>query len=537
MTSAKSIVKNTRRQENADDEHWFARQALRLRNLSIFQVMAVMINTVAAELWFIENRWPDGKIRCPRCGSDSINVHRSKTLRQFRCRACPGRYDFTVFTGSVMHRSKLPPLIWLWASYFVVNTPLGITPAQLNRYLGIGKDGQAATHLVNEIKGTLKEAELCGLCKRVESGIFLSPESQLIARRAEASQEWVVLPAVEKKPAGRLSVFDMMESIPNRDAAERRCVEMRWPDGEIRCPRCGSASVRIRRAIHPRQFRCRKCSNGQQYDFSVSVGTVMHASKLPPLVWLWAVYFMANTPLGVSSACLSRYLGISEGTDYHLSHRLRKAMEEPEAMPLHGVVEVDESVWTVGGLRGKVVMVVALERQSNQVRVVIKADRKKRTLKAFCDRNIDFDSDVRTDGLITYRHIFDGERHRWVLHSKGEYVRGDAHVNGVESFHSVMRRAQSRTFQSFSEPHLFRYAEQFAWRHNHRALRVEQRIALLVSQMEGKRLLRRDLRYPWQIFRYGEAVALRFGLERDRRGRLTARKCWTWGKEQGRRAV
>ena len=270
----------------------------------------------------------------------------------------------------------------------------------------------------------------------------------------------------------------------------------------------------------------------------MSVGTVMHASKLPPLVWLWAVYFMANTPLGVSSACLSRYLGISEGTDYHLSHRIRKAMEEPEATPLHGVVEVDESVWTVGGLRGKVVMVVALERQSNQVRVVIKADRKKRTLKAFCDQNIDFDSDVRTDGLITYRHIFDGERHRWVLHSKGEYVRGDAHVNGVESFHSVMRRAQSRTFQSFLRAAFIPLC---------RAVRLEaqppcsegrkQRIALLVSQMEGKRLLRRDLRYPWQIFRYGEAVALRFGLERDRRGRLTARKCWTWGKEQGRRAV
>ena len=251
MTSDKSIVKNTRRQENADDEHWFARQALRLRNLSIFQVIAVMINTVAAELWFIENRWPDGKIRCPRCGSDSINVHRSKTLREFRCRACPGRYDFTVFTGSVMHRSKLPPLIWLWASYFVVNTPLGITPAQLNRYLGIGKDGQAATHLVNEIKGTLKEAELCGLCKRVESGIFLSPESQLIApARRKPRRNGSFCQRSKKKPEGRLSVFDMMESIPNRDAAERRCVEMRWPDGEIRCPRCGSASVRIR-SRHP----------------------------------------------------------------------------------------------------------------------------------------------------------------------------------------------------------------------------------------------------------------------------------------------
>ena len=82
--------------------------------------------------------------------------------------------------------------------------------------------------------------------------------------------------------------------------------------------------------------------------------------------------------------------------------------------------------------------------------------------------------------------------HEAVCNSTGEYVRGMAHTNGVESFWSMLKRGYQGTFHHFSEMHLDRYVGEFAGRQNVRSLDTEAQMHDAVMQMTGKRLLYRE---------------------------------------------
>ncbi len=53
-----------------------------------------------------------------------------------------------------------------------------------------------------------------------------------------------------------------------------------------------------------------------------------------------------------------------------------------------------------------------------------------------------------------------------VNHSRGEYVKGDAYTNGIESFWAVLKRAHLGTFHHWSKKHLARYINEFAFKAN-----------------------------------------------------------------------
>ena len=84
--------------------------------------------------------------------------------------------------------------------------------------------------------------------------------------------------------------------------------------------------------------------------------------------------------------------------------------------------------------------------------------------------------------------------HESVRHSVGEYVRGQAHVNGMESFWSMVRRGYDGVFHHISEEHLHRYINEFAGRHNVRELGPQQDMMGSVAEsMTGHRLTYRAL--------------------------------------------
>ena len=74
---------------------------------------------------------------------------------------------------------------------------------------------------------------------------------------------------------------------------------------------------------------------------------------------------------------------------------------------------------------------------------------------------------VYTDEHGAYRGFvfFD---HDTVNHSYGEYVRGDAGTQGIESFWSMLKRAHTGTFHKIRPKHLDRYATECTGRHNAR---------------------------------------------------------------------
>lgn len=75
-----------------------------------------------------------------------------------------------------------------------------------------------------------------------------------------------------------------------------------------------------------------------------------------------------------------------------------------------------------------------------------------------------------------------------VNHSAGEYVRGQAHTNGMESFRSMLARACRGTFRELSAKHLQRCIDAFAGKHDVRDADTIDQMRHLVAGMAGKRL-------------------------------------------------
>ena len=81
----------------------------------------------------------------------------------------------------------------------------------------------------------------------------------------------------------------------------------------------------------------------------------------------------------------------------------------------------------------------------------------------------------------------------WSLNNFVVYVNGMIHVNGIESFWSMLKRAHKGTFHRISRKHLHRYVAEFAGRHNIRPLDTLDQMAAIVQGMEQKRLRYADL--------------------------------------------
>ena len=75
----------------------------------------------------------------------------------------------------------------------------------------------------------------------------------------------------------------------------------------------------------------------------------------------------------------------------------------------------------------------------------------------------------------------------------GEYVRGKAHTNGVESFWSMLKRGYIGTYHHMSPQHLQRYVDEFSGRHNVRELNTLQQMGEIVASAANTRLRYKDL--------------------------------------------
>ena len=143
------------------------------------------------------------------------------------------------------------------------------------------------------------------------------------------------------------------------------------------------------------------------------------------------------------------------------------------------------------GAVGKAAVVGVKDRATNRVvaRSVTATD--KPTLQGFVAQHAASGAKVFTDDASAYEGLpFD---HEAVCHSAGEYVRGMAHTNGVESFWSMLKRGYNGTFHHFSEKHLDRYVGEFAGRHNDREADTIDMMGVVVKGLEGKHLPYRDL--------------------------------------------
>ena len=109
---------------------------------------------------------------------------------------------------------------------------------------------------------------------------------------------------------------------------------------------------------------------------------------------------------------------------------------------------------------------------------------------AYIDERKANDAKIYTDENPTYKRM---DRHESVNHAAGQYVRGMAHTNGLESFWSLLDRGYGGTHHHISAKHLPRYVNEFAGRHNIRGMDAADMMAVLARDMVGKRLTYEDL--------------------------------------------
>jgi transposase-like protein len=78
------------------------------------------------------------------------------------------------------------------------------------------------------------------------------------------------------------------------------------------------------------------------------------------------------------------------------------------------------------------------------------------------------ETNVFTDDSSTYYTLRNIRTHDLVVHSRNEYVRGNAHTNSVENFWSNFKRGVIGSFHQVSIKHLQRYLDEFQFRFNNR---------------------------------------------------------------------
>ena len=107
------------------------------------------------------------------------------------------------------------------------------------------------------------------------------------------------------------------------------------------------------------------------------------------------------------------------------------------------------------------------------------------TLKPFVRARIAQEADIYTDDHGAYQGL---PNHETVAHGVGEYVRGQAHTNGIESFWSILKRGYYGTYHRMSPKHLDRYVCEFSGRHNQRPLDTAEQMKRVARGLVGKRL-------------------------------------------------
>jgi transposase-like protein len=287
--------------------------------------------------------------------------------------------------------------------------------------------------------------------------------------------------------AARTLTVAFVARMPEEEV-ERTFIRLRWQDndGKAYCPHCGCTTVYMaRRPNGAPRWRCKACRK----DFSVTSGTLFAFHKMPLRAYLMAVAIFCNEVKGKSMLALSRDLGTQYKTAFVLAHKMREAMAcEVRQTAIGGAgkrAEID------GGYFGGYVK--PANRRENRVDrrlrrnqsgkrkvVVVIRERNGRTLPGvfrsegealnFIRRQVPQGTTLYADEAGSWNDLHSRyELHR-INHQEAYSLGGEHEINtnAAEGFFSRMRRAEIGHHHHVAGPYLIRFAQEAAWREDHR---------------------------------------------------------------------
>jgi transposase-like protein len=282
-------------------------------------------------------------------------------------------------------------------------------------------------------------------------------------------------------------------------------MNLRWPDGKVKCPRCGGEDVAY--LPNARVFKCYQ--KHPQQKFSLKVGTIFEDSPLGLDKWLPVMWLLVNCKNGVSSWEIHRHVGVTQKTAWFMLQRGRLAMQDDNSGgKLGGEVEVDETFIggkarnmhkskreekiTGRGPEGKEIVFGMVERGGKVIAGHVDS-RKKKDLQPLIRARVEAGAAIFSDELKSYSGLEADYQHAVIDHAV-EYVNGNVHTNTMENFWSLLKRGLHGTYISVEPFHLFRYIDEQAFRYNNRIdMNDSDRFVTVMKQIVGKRVTYKEL--------------------------------------------
>ena len=309
----------------------------------------------------------------------------------------------------------------------------------------------------------------------------------------------------QRRKKEKISFYKFFKKFPDEQSARLYFEKERWSGMGRYCPHCGSVRTSKIKDEKPMPYRCKDC---RKY-FSVRTNSVLAESRIPLHKWLLAVFLITTNLKGVSSYKLARDLDVTQKTAWFLAHRIRKVHEDQIEAILDSPAEFDETYFggrfenmhasrrmLMGGagVRGKTPVVGGKSRKTNKVKAKVTKPVSSVTLQRMVQETVKEGSTVYTDHHMGYVGLKKKNyKHFSVNHSVGEFIKDQAHTNGVESFWSMLKRGYIGVYHQMSEKHLQRYVDEYVGRHNSRQEETMNQISGVVQAMLGKRLKYKEL--------------------------------------------
>jgi len=312
-----------------------------------------------------------------------------------------------------------------------------------------------------------------------------------------------------------MNIIEVTEKFPTELDAVKHFEKARWGKN-IACPYCKSEHIANR--SKDMRFLCLDCLN----NFSVTVNTQLHRTRVPLKTWLYSFSIITDAKKGLSALQLQRNISVSYPTAWAMYHKIRElmAMENRGLEEFEGVVEMDETY--IGGKprpfndgttslptnketvipeldkrlaelkeagiklkRGKgnpaksdidpkrgrgtdkAKVVGIVERDGNVIAQVMKSI-KHEDLKAMVQKYVQEDSSVLiTDEYSGYNKMSKIIEHVTIDHQRLYSYKG-INTNTIESFWAIIKRQIIGQHHQVSVKHLPKYISEVVFKYNNR---------------------------------------------------------------------
>jgi transposase-like protein len=98
-------------------------------------------------------RWPDGKVICPNCGSESVSTFNSER-KTWKCAVHHPKREFSVKVGTLFEESPIGLDKWLTATWMLANAKNGVSSWELHRALKVSQ--KTAWFMLHRIRMSLQ---------------------------------------------------------------------------------------------------------------------------------------------------------------------------------------------------------------------------------------------------------------------------------------------------------------------------------------------------------------------------------------------